>query len=292
MADRMTERRTSMLGALLATLGPISMSLYTPAMPQLVEAFGTTESAIKLTLSFYFAGFAFAQLLAGPLSDAFGRRVATLSFLAVYLAGSLLAAYAPSVDWLLAGRLIQGIGASVGITVARAIVRDQFVGEEASRIMNLIGIMLAIGPAIAPTLGGLTLAAFGWQSVFFLMVGFGLLSCLTMIVFLKETTVPEPHRARPGPVMVAYRALASDSRFLASAMVIGGSRRRALCAIDNAALHPDPESRPDADPVRHGHADAVGSLFLGLHRASFLHAALHRRAGGSSRPGCSSASAA
>ncbi|WEZ82058.1 multidrug effflux MFS transporter [Rhizobium sp. 32-5/1] len=223
MADRMTERRTSMLGALLATLGPISMSLYTPAMPQLVEAFGTTESAIKLTLSFYFAGFAFAQLLAGPLSDAFGRRVATLSFLAIYLAGSLLAAYAPSVDWLLAGRLIQGIGASVGITVARAIVRDQFVGEEASRIMNLIGIMLAIGPAIAPTLGGLTLAAFGWQSVFFLMVVFGLLSCLTMIVFLKETTVPEPHRARPGPVMAAYRTLASDSRFLASAMVMAGA---------------------------------------------------------------------
>jgi DHA1 family bicyclomycin/chloramphenicol resistance-like MFS transporter len=223
MAERMTERRTSMLGALLATLGPISMSLYTPAMPQLVEAFDTTESAIKLTLSFYFAGFAFAQLLAGPLSDAFGRRMATLSFLAIYLAGSLLAAYAPSVDWLLAGRLIQGIGASVGITVARAIVRDQFVGEEASRIMNLIGIMLAIGPAIAPTLGGLTLAVFGWQSVFFLMVGFGLLSCLTMIVFLKETTVPEPHRARPGPVIVAYRALASDSRFLASAMVMAGA---------------------------------------------------------------------
>jgi len=223
MAERMTERRTSMLGALLATLGPISMSLYTPAMPQLVDAFGTTDSAIKLTLSFYFAGFAFAQLLAGPLSDAFGRRTATLLFLGIYLAGSLLCAYAPAVHLLLAGRLIQGIGASVGITVARAIVRDQFVGAEASRIMNLIGIMLAIGPAIAPTLGGLTLAAFGWQSVFFLMVGFGVLSCLTMIMFLKETTVPDPNRARPRPVMDAYRLLAADSSFLACALVMAGA---------------------------------------------------------------------
>ncbi len=223
MAERMTERRTSMLGALLATLGPISMSLYTPAMPQLVEAFGTTESAIKLTLSLYFAGFAFAQLVAGPLSDAFGRRAITLLFLGIYLSGSLLCAYAPAVHLLLAGRLIQGIGASVGITVARAIVRDQFVGAEASRIMNLIGIMLAIGPAIAPTLGGLALAAFGWPSVFFLMVGFGLVSCVVMAVFLKETTVPQPGRARPRPVMAAYRKLASDHRFLACAMVMAGA---------------------------------------------------------------------
>src|SRR5690606_21264705 len=143
---RMSESRTSMLGALLATLGPISMSLYTPAMPELVEAFGTTQSAIKLTLSLYFAGFAFAQLLAGPFSDAFGRRLATLVFLGSYLVGGLLCAAAGSVEMLLAGRLVQGIGASVGMTVARAIGRDQFGGEESTRIMNLIGIMLAIGP--------------------------------------------------------------------------------------------------------------------------------------------------
>lgn len=75
---RMSERRTSLIGALLTTIGPVSMAVYTPAMPELVEAFGTTESAIKLSLSVYFGGFAIAQLLAGPASDAFGRRKATL----------------------------------------------------------------------------------------------------------------------------------------------------------------------------------------------------------------------
>ncbi len=74
MSFRMSERRTSMLGALLATLGPISMSIYTPAMPELVRAFATTESMIKLTLSVYFGGFSVAQLIAGPMSDAFGRK--------------------------------------------------------------------------------------------------------------------------------------------------------------------------------------------------------------------------
>lgn len=223
MSLRMSERRTSMLGALLATLGPISMSIYTPAMPELVQAFATTESMIKLTLSVYFGGFSIAQLIAGPMSDAFGRKTATLAFVSINLLGSLICAFAPSVEWLLAGRLIQGIGASVGITVARAIVRDQFTGAEASRIMNLIGIMLAIGPAMAPTLGGLALAAFGWQAIFFLLIGFGFLAIAAVIIFMRETTVPDRHRARPGPLLSAYGELIRDPRFVAATIVLGGS---------------------------------------------------------------------
>ncbi|WP_438751378.1 multidrug effflux MFS transporter [Pararhizobium sp. O133] len=219
----MSERRTSMLGALLATLGPISMSIYTPAMPELVQAFVTTESMIKLTLSVYFGGFSIAQLVAGPMSDAFGRKKATLVFVGINLLGSLICAFAPSVEWLLAGRLIQGIGASVGMTVARAMVRDQFVGAEASRIMNLIGIMLAIGPAMAPTLGGLALATVGWQSIFFLLVGFGLLVISAVLLFMRETSTPDPRRARPGPLLQAYGQLIRDPRFVAAAVVLGGS---------------------------------------------------------------------
>lgn len=223
LPQRMTERRTTLIGALLTSLGPISMSLYTPAMPTLVGAFDTTESAIKLTLSFYFGGFAFAQLIAGPLADAFGRRIATLLFLSIFLAGSIAAAFAPSVEWLLIGRLIQGIGASVGVTVSRAIVRDQFVGGEAARIMNMIGIMLAIGPAMAPTIGGFALAAFGWPSIFFLMVGVGLASCLLVYFNMSETTVPNPRRAAPGPVISAYFQLACDPRFVSAALVMAGA---------------------------------------------------------------------
>jgi DHA1 family purine ribonucleoside efflux pump-like MFS transporter/DHA1 family bicyclomycin/chloramphenicol resistance-like MFS transporter len=219
----MSARRTSVLGALLATIGPISMSIYTPAMPELVSAFQTSDSAIKMTLSLYFAGFSVAQLLAGPMSDAFGRRAATLLFVGIYVVGSLLAAFAPGIEWLLAGRLIQGIGASVGITVARAIVRDQFTGTEASRIMNLIGIMIAIGPAIAPTVGGLALAAFGWQSVFFLLIGFGLLIALSALVFMRETSLPDPRRMLPGALLSAYGELARESRFISASFVLGGS---------------------------------------------------------------------
>lgn len=223
MTRRMSERRTSIIGAMLATIGPISMSIYTPAMPELVTAFGSTEAVIKLTLSVYFAGFAMAQLLAGPMSDAFGRRPATVGFVGVYMLGSLIAAFAPSVEWLLAGRLVQGVGASVGMTVARAIVRDQFVGAESARIMNLIGIMLAIGPAIAPTIGGLALATFGWQSIFFLLVGFGLMLATVVLAFMRETSVPDRSRARPAGLAKAYGELVLNARFISAVIVLGGS---------------------------------------------------------------------
>lgn len=222
-AHRMSERRTTFLGALLTTLGPISMAIYTPAMPELVRAFGTTEAAIKLSLSMFFAGFALAQLVAGPLSDALGRKAATLIFLAIYLAGSTLAVLAPSVEFILAARLVQGIGASVGVVVGRAIVRDLFVGPEAARILNTIGIFLAVGPAMGPTLGGLTLAAFNWHAVFLLMVGFGILAGLCTLIFLHETVKPDLARLQPARLLSAYGEVAGNLQFLAACVVLAGT---------------------------------------------------------------------
>jgi DHA1 family purine ribonucleoside efflux pump-like MFS transporter/DHA1 family bicyclomycin/chloramphenicol resistance-like MFS transporter len=219
----MSERRTTLLGALLTAVGPISMAIYTPAMPELVHAFGTTEAAIKMSLSLYFGGFAVAQLLAGPISDAYGRRAATISFLLIYLAGSLAAACAPSVEWILAGRLIQGIGASVGLTVARAVVRDLFVGTEAARIMNMIGIILAIGPATGPTIGGLALSAFGWQSIFLLLILFGLTTLASCMAFLRETAVPDRSLLKPLRLFATYGGLLADWRFVLPSLVLGGA---------------------------------------------------------------------
>jgi DHA1 family bicyclomycin/chloramphenicol resistance-like MFS transporter len=220
---RMSERRTSIISAFLVAIGPVSMALYTPAMPELVHAFASTESAIKLTLSFYFAGFALSQLVSGTMSDVLGRRKTTLIFMSVYLVGSMMAAFAPTVEVLLAGRLVQGIGVSVGTTVSRAIVRDQFTGSEAARIMNMVGMMLAIGPAVSPTLGGFALGLFGWQSIFFLMVGFALSACGIVYFCMAETTTPDPAKGHIRPILSAYRTIASSPRFLSATLVIAGA---------------------------------------------------------------------
>lgn len=220
---RMSEMRTAVLGAMLTAIGPVSMAIYTPAMPELVRAFGTTESTIKLSLSLYFGGFAIAQLMAGPVSDAFGRRFASIAFLLIYVAGSLMAGFAPSVEWILAGRLIQGIGASVGTTVARAAVRDQFSGAQAAGIMNMIGIILAVGPAIGPSIGGLSLSAFGWKSIFLLMVLFGLILLSSCFFFLRETTVPDRAKLKPVTLAKNYYGLLTDLRFMLPSLILGGA---------------------------------------------------------------------
>src|SRR5690606_12134000 len=162
----MSEMRTAVIGAFIVALGPVSLALYTPAMPALVSAFDTTPAAVNLTLTVYFFGFAFAQLVCGPLSDAYGRRPVAIGFFSVYLTGSLVAAWSPSIGWLLVGRALQGVGVAAGVAISRAMVRDQFTGQTSARILNLIGRMLAVGPAVSPTLGGLTASAFGWHALF------------------------------------------------------------------------------------------------------------------------------
>src|SRR5690606_23686896 len=106
-----------------------------------------------------------AQLICGPLSDGFGRRPIIMAFMSFYLAASVLALFAPSIEWLIAARFLQGIGGAAGVAVSRAIVRDLFTNESSARIMNLIGLILGIGPAFAPSLGGVTMQLFGWQSI-------------------------------------------------------------------------------------------------------------------------------
>jgi len=218
----MSARRTSLLGAALVAIGPISMALYTPAMPALVVVFGTNEAAIKLTLTAYFAGFAVAQLICGPLSDAFGRKRATLTFLSLYLASSFLATFAPSVEFMVVARTLQGIGAAVGISVSRAIVRDQFTGQASARIMNAIAMMLALGPAVSPTIGGFVLELFSWREVFWCMVIYGAVLMVCVAVFQVETN-PNPglHHLNPGQLVTNYLTLLKDPRFLAPSILIG-----------------------------------------------------------------------
>lgn len=221
-APLLTERFAGALGAMLVALGPISMALYTPAMPTLVDVFGTTMSAVKLTLTSYFAGFALAQLVVGPMSDAYGRRRVAAAFVALYVVGSLAAAFSGTVEQLFLARLVQGIGAAAGVAISRAIVRDCFVGQQSARIMNAIGIWLAVGPAISPTLGGLILATLGWHAIFVAMIVYGVALLAVILALMPETNrAPDPARARPAGLAKAYGILGRDLRFLRPSLIMG-----------------------------------------------------------------------
>lgn len=216
----MSERRVGLIGGLMTAIGPVSLALYTPAMPDLVAIFGTSELAVKMSLTLYFGGFACAQLVAGPLSDALGRRLVTWIFMGIYCLGSIGALFAPSIGLLMLARFVQGIGASAGVAISRAIVRDLFRGEQSARIMNLIGIVLALGPAVSPTIGGLLLAAFGWRSVFIVMVGFGLVIMLVTALCLRETVERDLARLQPRALAASYLSIIRNRTFLTSAGVV------------------------------------------------------------------------
>src|SRR5690606_20112080 len=148
-----------------------------------------------------------AQLIAGPLSDALGRKPVSLAFMVIYLVASVAAALAPQIEVLLAARLFQGIGAAVGIATSRAIVRDSFTGEQSSRIMNVIGILLAIGPVTAPTIGGLMLIVASWRAIFAIMVVFGATLVVVIVVAMRESGHPDRTLLRPLNVLGSYGRL-------------------------------------------------------------------------------------
>lgn len=219
----MSERRVSLIGAMLVAIGPVSMALFTPAMPQIAHDFLTTEAAVKLTLSLYFAGFALAQLVCGPLSDGFGRKPVIMVFMGIYIAASIIALVAPNIEVLIGARFMQGVGASAGVAISRAIVRDLYVGERSARIMNLIGLMLGLGPAFAPTLGGLTMELFGWHAIFALMVIIGVAIILICHYALKETVKRDLSQIRARAVSSAYGKLLRSSYFMTCGLMMGGS---------------------------------------------------------------------
>lgn len=219
----MSERRVGLIGALMVSVGPVSMALYTPAMPEIVHAFGSTEAAVKLSLSLYFAGFALSQLVCGPLSDGFGRKPVVLGFMMIYLIASLVALVAPSVDILIAARFFQGVGSAVGVAISRALIRDLFHDDRAARIMNLQAIVLAVGPAFSPTIGGLIMIAAGWHAIFLAMVALGVVVVLVVHFGLRETVLRDTSRIRPAAIAKSYATLFGSPYFVLSGLVITGT---------------------------------------------------------------------
>lgn len=221
--ERMSPLRVTILCAAMVALGPLAMALYTPAMPAIGAEFGAGHDAVKMTLTAYFAGFATAQLVAGPLSDALGRKATLYIFYTLFSLATLWAVTAVTIEELIAARALQGIGASAGIAISRAVVRDLFTGDASSKIMNGIGLVLAVGPAIAPTIGGLTLEVLPWQAVFGLMLVYAVGVLAAVRLRLAETVTRDMSRFRPRALARNYATILRSNAFRAAALLTGGS---------------------------------------------------------------------
>jgi DHA1 family bicyclomycin/chloramphenicol resistance-like MFS transporter len=201
--------------ALLTTVAPFSIDTYLPSFPDIGREFAASGVQMQQTLSLYLIGFAIMTLVYGPLSDAFGRRRVILFAMVVYVATSIGCAVADSYDWLLAMRIGQGVSASGGLIVGRAIVRDAFSGSRAQRAMSNVMLVFALAPAVAPIIGGWLHSYAGWRSVFWFLTVLGVFLWVLVAVRLPETLSRE-HRNSPHPAHIAcsYRRALSTRRFV------------------------------------------------------------------------------
>lgn len=218
-----SEIRIAIISGLLVGIGPISLALFTPAMPEIAMVFGVNTGMVQLALSVYFAGFAAAQLICGPLADTYGRRPVLVSFLMLYVSGSVGSLLAPEIWTLLVMRLLQGMVAAAGMALSRAIVRDLFEAEQSARILNLISLILASGPAVAPAIGGMLIALFGWESVFVLMVFLGLATLALVWTALPETLRNFPPKPMLGQAFSSYRTILRRPHFIWPSLMLGGT---------------------------------------------------------------------
>lgn len=177
----------TLLLALLTGLTSLSIDMSLPAMPQLQEIFGASVSAVQLTLSVFLVGFALGQVVCGPLSDRWGRRPVLLLGLALFTLAGLVCAGSTSLTMLVAARFVQGMGASVGPVVARAIVRDRFDSRKAASVLSQMTQVMIIAPLLAPTLGGYLLVHMGWPAIFAVLGASGTLISLICWRFMPET---------------------------------------------------------------------------------------------------------
>lgn len=155
---------------LLSAIGPLSIDMYLPAFPSIAKGLNTTVASVMLSLSSFFIGISFGQLLYGPLLERYGRKTPLYFGLSLYAISSLACATAMSVETLIIFRFFQALGGCVGMVASRAMVRDLFDVKENAKVFSTLMLVIAVSPIIAPSLGGFITTYIGWRYIFIMLI--------------------------------------------------------------------------------------------------------------------------
>jgi DHA1 family bicyclomycin/chloramphenicol resistance-like MFS transporter len=206
----------------LSALGPLTIDMYLPSLPTITGDLHATAAAVQLTLTGTLVGLALGQLLIGPLSDAFGRRVPLLAGIGVHVLASVLCVLAPNLAVLGTLRVLQGLGAAAAAVVAMAVVRDLFSGMAAAKLLSRLMLVIGVAPILAPTVGGLVLNWSSWRGVFVVLtvVGVAIMSATALIL---PETLPAGRRRNGGVTgtLRDYGRLFTDRVYVGLILVAG-----------------------------------------------------------------------
>lgn len=214
--------RSAIVLGLLSAMGPFAIDMYLPALPTIAADLGTSIAATQASLMAFFATVGLAQIFYGPISDIVGRR-GPLSFgLVLFVIGSIGCFLSPTIEVLIAFRVVQGIGACAGIVISRAIVRDLHTGPDAARLMSLMMLVFSVSPVLAPLSGSGLIEIAGWRSIFAAISLVGVLG-IALVGFALPETRPKEKRLKAslvGPLR-DYGRLLGDRTYVGIVLVGG-----------------------------------------------------------------------
>lgn len=199
---------------LLTALGPLSIDMYLPALPEMAKELNTTTQSISSSIPAYFLGLAIGQLIYGTLSDRIGRKKPLYIGLSIYIVASLLCAFAQSEQALILSRVLQALGGCVGVVIARAAIRDCFDTVTSVQALAHMTLILGLAPILAPMIGVVLLQFFNWQMIFVLLALIGVIN-LVFVHFSFKETLPEDRRLKLSAKQVAilYGSILKDGSF-------------------------------------------------------------------------------
>ena len=244
-----------MFMVLLSMFGSFVNDMYIPALPEMTRAFGCSVSTVQLGLSFGMIGLGLGQIVFGPVSDKYGRKVVLNAGMLIFAAGGLAAVFSPDIWFFIGCRLIQGIGASTGYFLARTMPADVSSGRALAKIMALTGAINGVAPASAPVLGGLFAHILGWRSIFIFLTAMAILMLLVNTK-VKET-LPVQRRAKGSLLSTfsGYIAILKQHKFMTHVMLKGGALGLLFAYIASA---------PFIIQTHYGYSDIVFGLYMGF----------------------------
>ncbi|MFC3808764.1 multidrug effflux MFS transporter [Terrabacter sp. MAHUQ-38] len=202
-------RLALMLGALSA-FPAMAIDMYLPGMPVMAEDLRADPGLVQLTVTVFVAGLAVGQVVAGPLSDAWGRRPLLVCGLITFVVGSLACLVVPTVGWLITARVVQSLGAAAATVLSRAVVRDHFEGSAMTRFLSTLMLVNGVATIVAPVVGGQLLGVAPWRAVFLVLAVVGAALLLLVVLRLPESLPQE--RRQPAHLGASLRTFAQVCR--------------------------------------------------------------------------------
>lgn len=204
----------------LAAIGPVAMNIFLPSIPGMSAVFQTETATVQMALSLYLGALAVAQLFVGPISDQVGRRPLVLWGLVICIGGSLVCILAPTIEFLILGRVCQAVGACTGLVMGRTMIRDMYGLDKAASMIGYLTMIMVLAPMVSPYLGATLDEAFDWRGGFVLVLTMALVMLLISGAILGETHRGPYVRASFAPMFAAFWMLLRQARFSRHALQI------------------------------------------------------------------------